>query len=166
MLILSTSRTFCPECHDPYCVGRCTNPRKISNSYCAMTFPELSNLCVIYQGHGLSRLPGAGCLVWIDMLDRRLVGVAHGSPSFHPPRASNAASVISRGAMPRPAPVNLSPPSHPAPILTSPRPRGAAIRRYAVGGAGAAPAGGVTTHSREASGHRPGGTTAPVRGAR
>ena len=68
MLILSTSRTFCPECHDPYCVGRCTNPRKISNSYCAMTFPELSNLCVIYQGHGLSRLPGAGCLVWIDML--------------------------------------------------------------------------------------------------
>gem|GEM_PF-2980206 len=61
---------------------------------------------------------------------------------------------------------NLSPPSHTMPILTSPRPRGAAIRRYAVGGAGAAPAGGVTTHSREASGHRPGGTTAPVRGAR
>jgi hypothetical protein len=61
---------------------------------------------------------------------------------------------------------NLSPPSHPAPILTAPRPRGAAIRRYAVGGAGVAPAGGVTTHSREASGHRPGGTTAPVRGAR
>jgi hypothetical protein len=33
-------------------------------------------------------------------------------------------------------------------------------------GVGAAPAGGVTIHSREASGHRPGGTTAPVRGAR
>ena len=51
-------------------------------------------------------------------------------------------------------------------ILGPPRPRGAAIRRYAVGGARSAPAGGVTIHSREASGHRPGGTTAPVRGAR
>lgn len=61
---------------------------------------------------------------------------------------------------------NLSPPSHSAPILGLPRPRGAAIRRYAVGGAGAAPAGGVTTHSREASGHRPGDITIPVRGAR
>ena len=61
---------------------------------------------------------------------------------------------------------NLSPPSRPAPILAPPRPRGAAIRRYAVGGAGAAPAGGVTTHSREASGHRPEDITIPVRGAR
>ena len=61
---------------------------------------------------------------------------------------------------------NLSPPSRLAPILTPPRPRGAAIRRYAVGGAGAAPAGGVATHFREASGHRPGDITIPVRGAR
>ena len=50
--------------------------------------------------------------------------------------------------------MELIPALVPAPILTPPRPRGAAIRRYAVGGAGAAPAGGVTTHSREASGHR------------
>ncbi len=33
-------------------------------------------------------------------------------------------------------------------------------------GVGAAPAGGVTIHSREASGHRPGDTMIPVRGAR
>jgi len=33
-------------------------------------------------------------------------------------------------------------------------------------GMGAAPAAGITSQTREASGHRPGGTTAPVRGAR
>jgi hypothetical protein len=62
---------------------------------------------------------------------------------------------------------NLSPPSPHPPYSPRPSPkRGGHPEVCQWLGDGSAPAGGVTIHSREASGHRPGGTTAPVRGAR
>lgn len=109
---------------------------------------------------GLPELPGELAL-FARHRGRMLDGLASAINRKPPPALSHSG----RGS-PDSLAKNLSPPSPPAPILAPPRPRGAAIRRYAVGGAGAAPAGGVTTHSREASGHRPGDTSIPVRGAR
>jgi hypothetical protein len=61
---------------------------------------------------------------------------------------------------------NLSPPLRRVPILGPPHPRGAAIRRYAVGGGEGGACGRPYKPDSGGFGDRPGGTTAPARGAR